>query len=356
MNIALIAHNSHPITSISNAIEDKLMLAIIDSLQANGANVVLFAQAGSQANCKVQTFNIDSIDWQYENNKDVQERKQVEENHAYFEVFQILKNSEVDLVHNFSTHQLPIFTAQFLTIPTLSLLYQKPLAQLQSAVKLNQRENSFFITPNYHLKTIWAPHSKINDIIYTGIDHKTWKFRNSYEEKRFMFWGEIERSSDLENIIQTCKNNNYKLWIIGKVTNAAYFEYIIKPALNDNIKYLGELEDTATAKFLGEANAAIFSTTQPNTVSKILRSLSCGTPVATYNNDEIMEYLPSSCGNFITNEENSLENALEDVMLKSRKDCRNFIEANFTLQKTTHEYLSLYQKIISQYSRKLNFA
>ena len=316
---------------------------------------MLFAQSGSQANCTIQTFNTNSIDWQYETEENPAQRKLVEENHAYLEAFQILKNSDVDLVHNFSTHQLPIFTAQFLTIPTLTLLQQKPLASLQSAVKLNQQKNCFFIAPNYYLKSIWSPHSKIDDIIYNGIDEDLWRFRNAYEEKRFIFWGDLDRSSNLEKIIKAIKRNNYKLWITGKITNSAYFEYVIQPELTKNIEYLGELEDSATAKLLGEANAAIFSTTHPNTSEKILQSLSCGTPVTTFADEEVMEYLPSSCGNFVTeDDEDSLERALQEAILKSRKDCRAFVKENFTIQKTIKEYLALYQKIINQYSQKLN--
>ena len=357
MKIAFIAHNDYPITETCTGEKDLFLLDLIASLKREGIGVVLFAQEGSQVDCELYNFNTHSVDWQYDEDVSAAKRKEVEDQHAYAEAFQLLASSGVDVVHNFSLHPWPIYTAQFLPMPSVTLLAQKPVALLQNAVKLNTHRHSYYISPTYYFKSLWESYTPINEVIYQGVDTVKWKFRNAYEEKQLIYWGPIERSGKLDELIKVCQENGWKLWIVGEITNKAYFEYMIQSSLNTAIVYLGDLAEEQVVPYLGSAQAAVFLDEKSTTPENILKSLSCGTPVSCIAHERFMEYVPASCGSLIYDlTKETLKQAIVDSLQKDRKDCRSFIEGNFTVQQGVDTYQLLYQKIINQFqaNKKVN--
>ena len=354
MKIAIIGHSAKPITEHSQGYLEMFTYNLIVGLLEEGMDVTLFAKHGSVVPCELYTFNFNSIDWSFDDTitpeESLKEKKFAEEQHAYFEVFNIIRESSFAVVHNISLHQIPIFTAQFLPISTLTSLHTAPLALLQSSIKLNQDRKNYYATVSHELKSIWSPHTRIDDVIYNGIDENRWKFYKHVEEKQAVWIADVTRANKLVDVIQACNELGWRLWIIGNIPNEAYYTYIIEPLLSDTIEYLGDLDAEESMKYQKRSHVMVLTKSAPDYFGwDIMKSLSLGTPIAAYESPHIVEFLYSACGTFAENDNPSaLKAAIVGASEKSREDCRNFVLDNYTQKRMVREYISLYRKIINE--------
>ena len=354
MKIAIISHSAKPISEYSQGYLEMFTYNLILGLLEEGMDVTLFAKYGSTVPCQLYTFNFNSIDWNYDETAKSEDslsvKKAIEEQHAYFEVFNIIRNSSFSMVHNVSLHQIPVFTAQFLPIPTLTSLHTAPFASLQSSIRLNQDRKNYYTTISHELNTLWSPHTRINDVIYCGVDENQKKFHKYAAENRAIWIADVTRANRLVDVIQVCDELGLRLWIIGAIPNEAFYTYIIKPLLSDTIEYLGDLGVEESMKYLKRSQVMILTKSDPDySGSDILKSLSLGTPVAAYESPDIVEFLNSDCGAFaIDNNPRALKTAVVHASAKNREDCRNFVLNHHTRKKMVKEYIALYRKISNE--------
>ncbi len=159
-------------------------------------------------------------------------------------------------------------------------------------------------------------------VIRNGIDFAPFKF--SKNPKNHLVWvGRVTPGKYLKEAILVAKQAKEKLFFAGQIEDFSkdYFEKEIKPLLDNNIKYVGELNIGQLSKFYGSAKACIF----PLGLAKI-ESLACGTPIINFS-----------------------KNAVDDIKNISqidRAECRKFAEENYSIKKMVDEYEKVYYQII----------
>ncbi|MBZ0244209.1 MAG: glycosyltransferase, partial [Bacteroidales bacterium] len=150
--------------------------------------------------------------------------------------------------------------------------------------------------------------------------------------------------------IQIAKKANKKLIISGLIQDEAYFEEKVKPYVNGkDIVYVGNSGPEARDKLLGEALALLhpISFDEPFGLS-VAEAMFCGTPVLAFNRGSMPELIAHTKTGFLVNTVEEAVEALNDTNSISRKDCRDWAMANFSLEKMVDGYLDVYKRILHE--------
>ncbi|SHI90662.1 Glycosyltransferase involved in cell wall bisynthesis [Mesonia phycicola] len=349
MKIALLGSSEFEVnTNAENYLQEyirELVIRLIDK----GHQVTYFGCYGSKLPCEVYSLNLDSIDWSYDHDISENVKTYAEKQHAYFEIFKYLQESDFDLIHNLSGEQIPVFTAQFLDIPTITTLFDKPKGLLQSSVKLNQTSKNYYIALDHEIANSWMGHSKIDEIIGRGINYESYRFSVKAETNQVVYLGNIIADNNLENIIDAVSQMGYVLKIYGEIVDEYYYRNFIEPLLSDRVEYCGVLNPKDYEASLSAAQVSLVASKQfYGYQNLVIESLSTGTPVVLIAKEYHMSILPEFCGVQIKLDDVSiLRKALISASRKSREDCRTYVEENFKYSDVVESYISFYHKVLS---------
>lgn len=347
--IALIGSSENSVHPEVESYVEEYTYHLVSELIKNGHEVTYFGLFGSKLPCETYSLNFDSIDWSYDEDLSESVKSYAEKQHAYFEVFKYIEETGFDIVQNLSNHQIPIFTAQFLKIPTITTLFEPPKGLLQSAVKLNQHPNNFYVTLNHELANLWMGHCKIDEVIYRGVNFNNLIFSPEATSNTFLFFGDITAKNAIGKIIEVVKESGFHLNIFGAIKDQKYYESIVEPLLNNNIKYMGEIEQSNYKELFHQATISIFSPYQLEDFEpSLLESLACGTPTIIISEEHYLINLPDCCVSRTSSRDpGSLRMVFVNTIDKSRKECQNYVVENFNYKKMADEYISFYQKLLS---------
>lgn len=203
------------------------------------------------------------------------------------------------------------------------------------------------------------------DRVYNGIEVDEFKFREIPEEY-FLFFGRIKKIKDVNgndtdpkgvlDAIKVCKKAGVKLKIAGNVEDKDYFDEKIKPELNDQIEFIGEISAAGPISFeekvklYGGAKGYFFlSHWDEGCPLGPMEAMACGTPVIANRRSSLPEIVKDGETGYII-PENDIDGAVEAVKNINQIDrsiCRKHVEDNFSAEKMTFEYEKIYQKIIN---------
>jgi len=98
---------------------------------------------------------------------------------------------------------------------------------------------------------------------------------------------------------------------------------------------------------LGNAIAMLFPINWPEPFGMVMiEAMACGTPVIAFGFGSVPEIIDGGRSGFIVNSVEEAVNAVKKLDLIPRKNVRQCFEQRFTVQRMTHDYLGIYQKMI----------
>lgn len=173
--------------------------------------------------------------------------------------------------------------------------------------------------------------------VYNGLDIDSFEFSPSHNNY-FSYIAKI--SADYKNssyAVELAKMLGFNLKLAGGW----------RPSIRKNINYLGKIGGKEKIDFLKNAIALIFPTAWEEPMGLVvIESLACGAPVIVSNRGAMPELVKEKVG-FVCKNESDYLNAIKNINEISRKDCREYIENNFTHSIMTDNYLTLYNKILN---------
>lgn len=198
--------------------------------------------------------------------------------------------------------------------------------------------------------------------IYNGIDVENYPF-NPKPKDYFVWVGELSQRKGILEIIEIAKLTKIKLILIGRtppprqVNDYLFFKKYIAHRLNKGgVFYLGERTPKSLKKFYKNAIAFLFPLQWEEPFGlTMIEAMACGTPVIAFNRGSVPEVVVNKKTGYVVNPlENGKANyqgfidAIKKIDKISRRDCRVWVEENFTAQKMVNEYEKLYYKILSK--------
>lgn len=199
--------------------------------------------------------------------------------------------------------------------------------------------------------------------IYHGIDVENFPF-NEKPKNYFLWVGELSPRKGILEVIKLAKMAKIKLILIGRIppphqkTDYEFFLKYTKKELTDNrtIRYLGELTPENLKIFYKNAIAFLYPLQWEEPFGlTVIESMACGTPVVAFKRGAMPEIIKNGKTGFVISPSkngkgnyNDFIGAIKNINKISRRDCRKWVEENFTVKKMVDEYEKTFLKILNQ--------
>lgn len=267
-----------------------------------------------------------------------------------------------DIIHNHSKPEFINLLANIKT-PMLTTLHLPITQELDEALSFFPKAK--IITSSKAAAKL-AKKTKIFKTIYLGVD--TNLFRFSLKKGDCLLWiGRLSRAKDKQGgfmdpkglrwAIRLAKATNSNLIISGNVEDPEFFEKEVKPHLSRKIKWVGgvsfeqPLSKQQVAGLMQKAKAFLMTSQLEETFGLVMaEAQSCGTPVIAFNKGAAKEIVKNGKTGFVVKPNNltELKKALKKIDSIRPKDCRKWIEDNFSLEKMVDNYEKTYKEIIKK--------
>lgn len=197
------------------------------------------------------------------------------------------------------------------------------------------------------------PHLNWVSTIYHGLDVPTFKF-SSKPGKYLAFLGRISRDKRPDWAIDIAIKSGIPLKIAAKIDedHPQYFERVIKPRIDGrHIEFIGEIDDHEKCDFLGGALALVFPIDWPEPFGLVMtEAMACGTPVLARPRGSVPEIVVDGVTGYVRESVDELAALAHKCATLDRTAIRLHVEANFSIERMTREYLNVYRHIISEAS------
>jgi len=166
------------------------------------------------------------------------------------------------------------------------------------------------------------------------------------------FLGRIAPEKRVDRAIEISRAVGLPLKIAAKVdrVDEEYFHTVIEPLLaQPGIDYVGEIDDHAKSRFLGDARALLFPIDWPEPFGLVMiEAMACGTPVLAFNRGAVAEVIDAGVTGYVVDSVGEAICKVGSVLALDRGQVRRRFEERFTASRMTRDYLSLYAALIEK--------
>ncbi|MGH8303095.1 MAG: glycosyltransferase family 4 protein [Steroidobacteraceae bacterium] len=181
--------------------------------------------------------------------------------------------------------------------------------------------------------------------------------RPHYDAGRYLvFLGRISPEKRVDRAIAIARRAGLLLKIAAKIDSAdqEYFAAQIQPLLGGpGVEFLGEIDEAAKARLLGEALALLFPIDWPEPFGlAMIEAMACGTPVIAFARGSVPEVVdPGVTGYIVTSIEEAVA-CVERARGLDRRECRRQFERRFCAGRMAREYCSIYRNCEARWCRR----
>lgn len=251
---------------------------------------------------------------------------------------------QYDIIHN-HYDAYPLCFSKMIKTPVITTLHGFSSPQVTEIFK--KYSNTYLVSISFADRE-HAPDLNYFGNVYHGIPLNEYQF-NGKPESYWCFIGRISPEKGVHMAIKLIKKLGLELKIAGLIQDQKYFDDEIKPNLNQKIQYLGLITEEEKKKLLKGAVGFLHLNTYPEGFGiTLIESMACGTPVIGMNLGSIPEVIEDQKTGFVVNTLEEAEAAINKIDQISRKDCRERVEKNFTIEKMVDEYEKVYRKILDK--------
>ena len=338
MKIAITADPELPVPPILYGGIERIIAMLIDGLVSLGHEVVLFAHKDSIVPCKLIPYRAS------DNNIKATIINGITINKTLF-------TQKFDVIHSFG--RLAYLLLQMpLSIPILMSYQREPtISQVKKAVRLSAKNTLAFTGCSNYITDQIKPFAKANTV-YNGVDILKYNATITVNANApLVFLGRIEPIKGPHTAIEIAMKANKKLVIAGNIPNdqQAYFNEKIRPFINNDITYIGPVNDEQKNELLRNALALLMPIhwNEPFGIVMV-EAMACGTPVIGFNKGALPEVIENGVTGFYAQTTEELIAKVAQAQLLDRKKIREITEKRFSATVIVHQYLELYNQMMAQ--------
>ena len=318
---------------------ERQVYQLAEEYKVLGHEVTLLAGPGSYCSGKTIEFGTNNL-----------KRPGTQKNKEIWFVWKYLlvNRRNFDLIHNFGRliYLLPILNNKVKKIMSYQRQVFKP--GIKTITALPNKNLYFTGCSNYCASTgnvagNWSA-------IYNSIDVSLYQFNNVLAvDAPLMFLGRLDKIKGVHTAIAVAKATGNKLIIGGNIShtedNYAYFKNEIEPLIdNEQIKYLGALNDAEKNTYLKQSKALLFPIEWDEPFGIVMiEAMACGTPVIAFNRGAVPEVVDEGITGFIVDNADEMIHAIDNLDNIDRQACSEQVYKRFNLHKIAKDYLSLHQ-------------
>ncbi|MEJ5992833.1 glycosyltransferase family 4 protein [Pedobacter sp. Du54] len=340
LKISIIADPELPVPPLLYGGIERIISMLIDGYVRLGHEVSLFAHVDSVTPAKLFPYKGKSS-----NNKlDIIKNSWL--------INQELFSNSYDIVHSFG-RLLYLLPQMPLSIPKVMSYQREPtISQIKKAVKIAKKNTLSFTGCSAYISEQIAPYAPSYPI-FNGVELTTYQFSEQVApDAPLVFLGRIEPIKGTHIAIEVAKKVGKKLVIAGNVPAEyqSYFSEQIKPHLDEQITYMGPVNDVQKNDLLGSALAFLMPIEWNEPFGIVMaEAMACGTPVIAFNRGSVPEVVINGYNGYQCTTLQEMINAVNLIKNIDRKQVRADAKERFSSEVIVNQYLSLYQKLISAY-------
>lgn len=360
MNIAMMVRAIIPMPRPSDMIYAPIDLAVAlaQGLGRRGHNITIFAPLGTEVygeNITVETMNLrplarnqteftallDNTNHLSHDRHGLWDRYMVNEMYARAEA------GDFDLLHFHHPESALSGAVQHQLIPTVYTLHDPVYDWYRELFELFASPNQKYVSISDNQRRD-APDLPYAGTIHNGTDVKMFDYADTHEDY-LLFAGRITAEKGVKEAIQVAKKSGHRLLIIGPIDHGSqhYFDQYIKPELDDQILYLGRMDQPQLVKYYQKAKAVLTPVQweEPFGLTTI-EAMACGAPVISLDRGAARELIVDGKTGYIVNSIAEMVDATNKVDKISRKECHDHVARKFSYDRMVDDYEQVFQQTI----------
>ena len=338
MKILLIMDPGIPVPPKFYGGHERLVYLFAEEYQRMGHDVTLLAGPDSHCSGKTISFGINSL-----KRSGLQKLKEI----FYVWKFLLKNHNQFDLIHNFGRllYLLPVLNRKAKKIMT----YGRRVTPFGiRCVNLLPNKNiiftacSDFCVATGNVAGHW-------ETVYNSIDFDNYQLNTTVnKDAPLLFFSRLDKIKGPHIAIEVAKKTGNKLVIAGNIPttpdNIAYYEKMVLPHIdNEQIIYVGALNDMQKNEYLGNAKGMLFPLSGDEAFGLVMiEAMACGTPVIAFNHAAAPEVIDEGISGFIVSNIEEMVNAVSKLPAIDRKQCRHIAQERFNVTTIAHKYLNLF--------------
>lgn len=252
-----------------------------------------------------------------------------------------------DVIHSFSrlSYLLPLLPFNVHKVMT----YQREptLKQIKYALQLSFKDSLIFTGCSDYISNQISTITKAYTV-YNGVPLDSFQFNKQVSDQApLVFLGRIENIKGTHIAIEVALKTGRKLMIAGNITDEhlSYFEDKVKPFLNENIQYVGPVDDFQKNELLRNASAFLMPILWDEPFGIVMaEAMACGTPVIGLNRGAVPEIIVNNQSGYVCNNIEEMISAVSNISQINREEVRLLAERKFSSKVIAKNYLKLYNK------------
>jgi glycosyltransferase involved in cell wall biosynthesis len=255
-----------------------------------------------------------------------------------------------DIIHSFGrlAYLLPFFNSK---IPKVMSYQREPtIKQIVNAKKIFKKNTLSFTGCSSYISNQILPYAPSYPI-FNGVDLSIYHFNAIVSDHApLVFLGRIEPIKGTHIAIEVAQRTGKKLVIAGNIPSAFqdYFDKDIKPHLNEQISYVGPVDDGQKNKLLGNAAGFLMPIEWNEPFGIVMaEAMACGTPIIGFNRGSVSEVVINGLNGYTCDTIDEMVDLIDKIPQLNRKRVRQDCEERFSSTVIIDQYLDLYQKMIN---------
>jgi glycosyltransferase involved in cell wall biosynthesis len=187
--------------------------------------------------------------------------------------------------------------------------------------------------------------------VYHGLPKDLPRFNERPEPGYLAFLGRISPEKGPDRAIEIAARTGQPLKIAAKIDAAdeRYWREVIAPmvAAHQNVEFIGEINESQKAQFLGNARALLFPIDWPEPFGLVMiEAMACGTPVIAFGNGSVLEVIDDGTTGFVVGSIADAVVAIDHLDTLGRGSVRkDRFQQRFTVERMAQDYLAAYRHL-----------
>ena len=164
------------------------------------------------------------------------------------------------------------------------------------------------------------------------------------------FLGRISPEKRVDRAIEIARAVGLPLKIAAKVdrVDQEYFQTVIEPLLAlPGVEYIGEIDERAKGKFLGDALALLFPIDWPEPFGLVMiEAMACGTPVLAFRHGSVPEVIDEGVTGYVVDTVNEALLKISSLLSLDRSRVRRRFDERFSAARMARDYVRVYQSLL----------
>jgi glycosyltransferase involved in cell wall biosynthesis len=165
-----------------------------------------------------------------------------------------------------------------------------------------------------------------------------------------LFLGRMAPDKGVREAALVAREAGRPLLIAAKMREEAeqqYFEEKVRPLLDDDVRYIGEVDEPEKLRLLRQATALVNPISWPEPFGLVMvEALACGTPVLAFPSGAAPEIVEHGRTGFLCEDVTEMARRVPDAAALDRAACRRPVEEYFSTDRMVTDHLRVYEQLV----------